>query len=224
MDALKGKILRLEKQNRYMRIGIVTAAIVIAGSGIIGFLLSFHIFYGPWALIPKDYLSFADTFVTVDEYLERYNNASFIERVSLLNSNLHRRLKERGMIRIISETEEQGVERNQEGESAKTWDRSGRDSISPTDFEILRCRGEWDDFGYFRVIAEVRNNASVAAGVEVEASAYDSSGMWIANKRFWPNSISNIPPNGVLRIDHHVTQDARASRMEISVIEAKVWK
>ncbi len=97
-----------------------------------------------------------------------------------------------------------------------------RKAISAADFEILSFRGEWQD-GRLRVIGEIRNNGNIAAGVEVEAIARNSNGTLIESTKFWPNSISNIPPGSTTGISYTITEDRRASRVELKIVQAKVW-
>ena len=98
-----------------------------------------------------------------------------------------------------------------------------RKTISPADFEILSFRSEWGELG-LRVIGEIRNNGNMAAGVEVEVIARDSNGTLIESTKFWPNSISNIPPGSTTGISSYtITEDRRASRVEVKIVRVRVW-
>lgn len=67
--------------------------------GLTFFFASFHVFFDVPAIIPKDRFTFADTFMTVEDWIERYNRASPLERISLKQSKVHRALEARGLIR-----------------------------------------------------------------------------------------------------------------------------
>ena len=95
-------------------------------------------------------------------------------------------------------------------------------AISIDDFEILSFRGEWQD-GRLRVIGEIRNNGNIAAGVRVEAIARSVNGTLIESTKFWPNSISNIPPGSTTGVSYTITEDRRASKVELKIIQATVW-
>ena len=97
-----------------------------------------------------------------------------------------------------------------------------RKTISAADFEILSLRSEWE-VGRFRVIGEIRNNGNIAAGVEVEAIARDSNGTLIESTKFWPNSISNIPPGSTTGVSYTITENRRASRVELKIVRVTVW-
>ena len=66
------------------------------------FLMSTHIVTDSPAIaveyIPKEHLTFKDTFVTVDGYMERYNDASSRERRRLRDTYFHRELVEKRLI------------------------------------------------------------------------------------------------------------------------------
>ena len=52
-------------------------------------LLSFHVVYDVLEFIPKDELNFVDTFITVDTFLERFNEASASEQDDIQRTNLY---------------------------------------------------------------------------------------------------------------------------------------
>jgi len=66
------------------------------------FLMSTHVVSDPPTIaveyIPKEHLTFKDTFVTVDGYLKRYDSASFREKRRLRNTDLHHALVETRLI------------------------------------------------------------------------------------------------------------------------------
>jgi len=55
----------------------ITSAVLLVGT--VFFLLCFHIVRDVPLIAAKDHLTFRDTFVTVEGYLERYNQASLFE-------------------------------------------------------------------------------------------------------------------------------------------------
>lgn len=80
------------------KISLVIAILI----GIVLFLMSFHIVTnGGITFIPKEHLSFADTFVNVNSYIKRYNEADQITRLSMVGTYLHRKLMGKDFIRII---------------------------------------------------------------------------------------------------------------------------
>ena len=62
------------------------------------FLLSVHIFIDVPTIIAKDHLTFADTFVTVDDFVQRYNNAPPLARIGISQSHIFVELQEKGLI------------------------------------------------------------------------------------------------------------------------------
>lgn len=71
-------------------------------TGMILFLLCFHIVIhsGAIALIPKEHLSFSETFVDVDKIIRQYNRRNFAERLRGEGVNIYlvRKLEEKGII------------------------------------------------------------------------------------------------------------------------------
>lgn len=97
-----------------------------------------------------------------------------------------------------------------------------RPHIPLSSFEIVSFRGEWQHDTLY-VIGEIKNTGHIPGGVKVEAIARDSQGVLIDSQKFWPNSTNNIQPGGSCGIKHHITDDDRASRVEIKVIDARFW-
>ena len=67
---------------------------------VIGFLLSFHILPG-YTIVPKEHLSFDKTFITekdISNLVKRYNNASWVERQTIEQESLTKKLIETGFI------------------------------------------------------------------------------------------------------------------------------
>jgi hypothetical protein len=94
--------------------------------------------------------------------------------------------------------------------------------ISPSDFKIISHRGVWED-GYLMLKGEIRNDGNIPGGPEVEVIARDVAGILIDSKKFWPNSITNIPPGGTCGIEYYITEDKRAKSYEVKVIDVKIW-
>ena len=78
---------------------LLILAFLLIGSIVL--LSSFHIVYDVPTLVAKDGVTFADTFITVDSYLDRYNSASRPTQIHLEQTNLHRRLEEKGLMTIV---------------------------------------------------------------------------------------------------------------------------
>jgi hypothetical protein len=78
---------------------LVIAAVVM-------FLLSFHIVSGSNGimLIPKDHLSFSETFISVDAIISAYNDRDLAQRIRGDGVNMHlvNKLKEKGLIEYDS--------------------------------------------------------------------------------------------------------------------------
>lgn len=94
--------------------------------------------------------------------------------------------------------------------------------LSITDFKILNIHSKWEG-GRFRIIGEIKNIGSHAAGVEVEAIARDASRKIVDSSKFWPNSTNNIYPGRTVGVGHTITQDHRAKTIELKVIDVHVW-
>jgi hypothetical protein len=82
------------------RRGVVIAIIV---GGLIFFLLSFHVIWSSSGLtvIPKEHLSFADTFMSLETLIHQYNERSAGEKLRGEGVNLYlvRKLQEKALIR-----------------------------------------------------------------------------------------------------------------------------
>jgi len=99
---------------------------------------------------------------------------------------------------------------------------SGNGKPSVASFKIVSYQGKWE-YGRFRIVGELKNTGTVAAGAEIEVIARDSDGVLVDSKQFWPNSINNIPPGGTCGIDFSITEDPAAVTLEAKVVEATVW-
>ena len=94
---------------------------------------------------------------------------------------------------------------------------------SLSDFRILSLKGVWKEYRGFVAIGEIKNEGSIAAGVEVEIIARDKNGVLIGSEQFWPNSIYNIPPGETRGIDYKITEDRNAITIEGKVIKVQIW-
>lgn len=70
----------------------------VVAAGVVGFLLFFHIVPAHLVIFPKQFPSFANTFVAVDDYLEQYNSTNFIGQIALGQTYLHQQLVSRKLI------------------------------------------------------------------------------------------------------------------------------
>ena len=80
-----------------------------------------------------------------------------------------------------------------------------------------------EEYGAPRVVGEVRNNSSVAAGVQLQIIVRDASGDVIGSEDFWPASVSNIPPGGTWPVGFHLPMSTGYSKVELRTIGATVW-
>lgn len=80
---------------------------VIAGFSIASllFFLFFHIVPDRGAVFPKKSPTFANTFIDVDEYIKKYNNANMLVKAKMKKGYIHQELKERGYIYDIKSGE-----------------------------------------------------------------------------------------------------------------------
>jgi hypothetical protein len=99
---------------------------------------------------------------------------------------------------------------------------AGSIKISPSNFEIVSFRGEWQGNTLY-IIGEIRNNGNIPGGPKVEVIARDSQGMLIASQQFWPNSTDNILSGSSCGIKYPITEDTRAKTVEIKVISVSSW-
>lgn len=87
-----------EKQG-YIKYGIIL---------VVGLVMTLPFHYIPTNLtaFPKDNFTFSNTFIfqsDIDQLIEKYNSASFIEKMSMMNEPLFKKLKEKGLIYNIDE-------------------------------------------------------------------------------------------------------------------------
>ena len=64
------------------------------------FCLSFHVITDHLTIIPKEHLTFAETFVSVDEIVQKFNKADMFERLKIRESYLFQKLLEKGIINM----------------------------------------------------------------------------------------------------------------------------
>lgn len=83
------------KKKKKLIIRIAIAVIVLI------FLLSFHIVPSRMMIFPKNTLTFSHTFITesdISDIIDRYNNASFIQKHAMSDEPLIQKLMEKGII------------------------------------------------------------------------------------------------------------------------------
>lgn len=76
------------------------AVLIVLLVGMTVFFMSVHVVTDGPIIVAKDSLSFADTFVSVDDCIQRYNSASLSEQAKLRQTKLNRALIARGWIRV----------------------------------------------------------------------------------------------------------------------------
>jgi hypothetical protein len=92
-----------------------------------------------------------------------------------------------------------------------------------TNFEIINWRVVRGEYGTVTVVGEVRNNGSIAAGVQLQAIMRADNGDVVGSDDFWPASISNIPPGGTWPISTYLSPQGKFSKVELRVIGVNVW-
>lgn len=95
---------------------------------------------------------------------------------------------------------------------------------SRSDFKILSLKGVWREYRGLVAIGEIKNEGSVAVGVEIEVIARDEDGVLVDSAQFWPNSISNILPGETCGIDYTITEDRSAKSIEAKVVRVNIWQ
>lgn len=83
-----------KKMNPYIKWGVVVFIFL-------GLSLPFHYVPEKGMMFPKEHLTFSNTIITssdINELIERYNNASFIEKRAIREEPLVRKLMEKGLI------------------------------------------------------------------------------------------------------------------------------
>lgn len=88
--------------------------------------------------------------------------------------------------------------------------------------EILSVYLKSREYGNMQIIGELKNNHSIAVGVELQATAYDKQGRIIDVIEFWPASIRNIPAGDVYPYKYYFNVK-EVYRATIRVIRVKVW-
>ena len=92
-----------------------------------------------------------------------------------------------------------------------------------SDFKIVSYKGVWREYRGLVIIGEIKNEGSIAAGVQIEVIARDKDGVLVDSQTFWPNSIRNILPGGTCGIDFTITEDKRTKTIEAKIIEVRIW-
>ena len=92
-----------------------------------------------------------------------------------------------------------------------------------SNFKIISFHGDWRGDTLY-VIGEIKNIGNVAAGVQIQAIARDSSGTLIDCESFWPNSPNNIQPGLSCGIKYPITDKRSTQKIELIILEALIWK
>jgi hypothetical protein len=82
-----------------------SSIIILSLIGILIFTLSFHIFLGcdAFTIFPKSYFTFSNSIITqsdVNQLIDKYNNATLFERVSMQNEPFFKKLVEKELIKV----------------------------------------------------------------------------------------------------------------------------
>jgi len=86
------------------------------------------------------------------------------------------------------------------------------------DFEIVSFHAQWRH-GTLYAIGEIKNTGALAGSPKVEVIARDKDGLLIDTVDFWPNGISNLNPGVSCGIKYPVTEDPRAERLYIRIVD-----
>lgn len=74
-----------------------------------------------------------------------------------------------------------------------------------------------------RINGELKNAGTGALGVQLQAVARDGAGRIVDSKEFWPASTSNIPAGASWPIAYTVSDKPDIAKVELRVINVKVW-
>ena len=123
-------------------IGIIIAVILIA-------TLPFHYSWDYEMIFPKTHLTFSNTFITyedVDKILERYNNASFGERMAISQEPFMRKLMEKGIIRQENSNTSSGSSDQRQSGTTSTSSSANQQGqvtltiVNNTGYEVIGVR------------------------------------------------------------------------------------
>ncbi|MGD8344540.1 MAG: hypothetical protein PVI38_05150 [Desulfobacterales bacterium] len=101
---------------------------------------------------------------------------------------------------------------------------AGDSKVSVSNFKILSFGTVWGEAGTLKLIGEVKNIGSIAAGVQLEAVARDANGKLVLTAIFWPNSTNNIPPEETAVFKIPLSEGERIKNVQIEIIRAQVWQ
>ena len=90
----------IEKKPGYLKYGIILVVVLLL-------TLPFHYLPSHLMVFPKDNFTFSNTFIfqsDIDQLIEKYNSNNLIEKMSMMNEPLFKKLKEKGLIYNIDET------------------------------------------------------------------------------------------------------------------------
>lgn len=82
-----------------------SSIIILSIIGLLIFTLSFHIVLGSdaFTIFPKSYFTFSNSIITqsdINQLIDKYNNATLFERLSLQNDPFFKKLMEKELIKI----------------------------------------------------------------------------------------------------------------------------
>jgi hypothetical protein len=96
-DQTEEVALKLRKRNNTI--------LIMSLIGLLIFLLTFHVFLGNDGIVvfPKSVYTFKNTIITqsdINQLIDKYNNASIFERLSIQNDPFFKMLMDKGLIKV----------------------------------------------------------------------------------------------------------------------------
>jgi len=90
-------------------------------------------------------------------------------------------------------------------------------------FAILDFSARRDHAGVVTVLGEVRNNGSVAKGVELRAILRGDNGRVIAERGFWPASLENLKPGEIRPFTFPLGGYENVAQIELQITRVRQW-
>ena len=119
-----------------------------------------------------------------------------------------------------------------QSEQPRSSQRQNPDTCDPSQMEILSFNervetyGSRNQFTRLKLLTEIGNGCSVAAGPQVQITVRDDAGNVIETANVWPHSVNNIPPGGTIAADlgSSVSYSDDNAAYEAHVISVREWR
>ena len=105
--------------------------------------------------------------------------------------------------------------------SKNTRDASG---VSVSDIQIIEYHLEHRSYKEWVITGKIKNNSSIAMGVELEYVCYDETGWPVSGGTWWdPEPGKNVPAGSTWPIKNIFSHEGAIKKMTLGIKSVRVW-